>query len=254
MKKTIPFAALALAAALAMAQTATRPASAPGSQPANSALKASLRDKARHLEIIKQTQGKKCDVAFLGDSITHWFDKDLWAKHYEPLGAGNFGSAGDRTGNLLWRITEGKELEGQSPRVFVVMIGVNNLWGNGNTPEEIVEGVGAVVAALRASFPQAKVLVLGVLPTDPDPQAEIRRRVKALNMGLSRLREGQSVRFLDFGPKMLAADGSISKDIMKDGLHPTAKGYQVWLDNVNPVLWDMLGLPASQATSQKSNL
>lgn len=245
MKKLVASIALALIAALAMAQTATGPT--------NSALTLSLRDKARHLEILKQTQLKQCDVAFLGDSITHWFDKDLWAKHYEQLNACNFGCAGDRTGNLLWRITQGKELQGHSPRLFVVMIGVNNLWRNGNTPEEIVEGVGAVVATLRDRFPQAKILVLGVLPTDPDPQAEIRRQVKAINMGLTRLREGRTVRFLDFGPKMLAADGSIPVDIMKDGLHPTAKGYQIWMDNVNPVLFDMLGLPASQATSQPAS-
>jgi lysophospholipase L1-like esterase len=253
MKNLVAFAALALAGTLGLGQLVGPPASAPGSQPSNTALQASLRDRARHLDILKQAEGKKYDVAFLGDSITHWFDKDLWAKHYEPLKAGNFGSAGDRTGNLLWRITQGKELEGQTPRVFVVMIGVNNLWASGNTPEEIVDGVGAIVATLRERFPQAKVLVLGVLPTEPDPQAEIRRRVKAINMGLSRLRDGRSVRFLDFGQKMLAADGSIPKDIMKDGLHPTPKGYQVWLDNVNPVLLEMLGQPASQPTSQKTN-
>ncbi len=34
--------------------------------------------------------------------------------------------------------------------------------------------------------------------------------------------------FLDVGEKFLAADGSISKDVISDGTHPVAKGYAIW--------------------------
>ena len=31
---------------------------------------------------------------------------------------------------------------------------------------------------------------------------------------------------------------------MQDGLHPTAKGYQVWADGLKPILKELLGPPA----------
>lgn len=54
--------------------------------------------------------------------------------------AANFGIGGDRTQHVLWRITEGKELEGINPKVAVMMIGTNNT-GN-NTAEDIAKGSG----------------------------------------------------------------------------------------------------------------
>ena len=41
---------------------------------------------------------------------------------------------------------------------------------------------------------------------------------------------------MDIGSKFLAADGSIPKDIMSDGLHPTSKGYEIWAEAVQDTL------------------
>ena len=70
------------------------------------------------------------DVLFLGDSITAGLGgagKEAWDKNFGPLKAANFGIGGDQTGHVLWRITEGKELEGIKPKVAVIMIGTNNI-------------------------------------------------------------------------------------------------------------------------------
>jgi lysophospholipase L1-like esterase len=48
------------------------------------------------------------------------------------------------------------------------------------------------------------------------------------------------VKFLDIGSKFLEADGTISKDIMPDALHPSAKGYQIWADAMEPTLAEMM--------------
>jgi len=67
----------------------------------------------------------------LGDSLTQgWSDsgqKDLWKKYFEPVKAANFGIGGDRTQQVLWRINNG-ELDGITPKVVVLMIGINNMW------------------------------------------------------------------------------------------------------------------------------
>jgi lysophospholipase L1-like esterase len=45
---------------------------------------------------------------------------------------------------------------------------------------------------------------------------------------------------MDIGSKFLAEDGSIPKDIMSDGLHPTSKGYEIWAEAVHDTLAGLL--------------
>ena len=93
--------------------------------------------------------------------------------------------------------------------------------------------------ALRANWPQTKILLLGVFPrgekTDP-----VREQVKAVNAGLARLDDGGKIKFLDLGEKFLAPDGTLSRDLFPDLLHPNAKGYQIWADAMEPTLSEML--------------
>ena len=53
-------------------------------------------------------------------------------------------------------------------------------------------------------------------------------------------RRGGVVTYLDIGDQFLAADRSISKEIMDDFLHPTAKGYAIWTDAMEPTLTRLL--------------
>ena len=50
--------------------------------------------------------------------------------------------------------------------------------------------------------------------------------------------------YLDFGDKFLQPDGTLTKEIMPDFLHPSAKGYQIWADAIQPVI-DQFFPPAS---------
>jgi beta-glucosidase len=220
----------------------TRPkASAPASsQVGNTATQPASRAAQRHRAILHDSQANKFDVIFLGDSITEGFDKALWQEHLLPLKAGNFGVSGDRTEHVLWRITEGGELEGQNPRLFVMMIGVNNLWGRRNNAQQVSEGIELIVKTLGQKFPQAKVLLLGTLPTAESPNEPIRQAIKEINTNIAKLADGKSIRFVDFGERMLQADGTISKEIMPDFLHPNAKGYETFLANVKPLIVEML--------------
>ena len=45
---------------------------------------------------------------------------------------------------------------------------------------------------------------------------------------------------MDIGPKFLAEDGSIPRDIMSDGLHPTNKGYEIWAEAVHDTLVSLM--------------
>jgi lysophospholipase L1-like esterase len=196
----------------------------------------------RHNEILALNQpgAMRADVVFLGDSITHFWSgepkakrvagKESWEKWIAPHHPINLGYGWDRTENVLWRLRHG-EIAGLKPKAFVVLIGTNNLSGF-NPPAETAEGVAEVCRELRRQAPQAKILLLAILPRQAKPDAT-RQRVtdtnKLLQAHMLLKSQGPQIAdaYLDLTDKLVEADGSILKETMNDYLHPTNKGYEV---------------------------
>ena len=198
----------------------------------------------RFLELNKRVKesGSQAEVIFVGDSITQGWEgngKDVWTKYYAPRHALNLGIGSDHTQHVLWRLEHGN-LDGLKPKVAVVLIGVNNIPDDHNSPRDVLEGVTAVVRKLREKLPDTKVLLLGIFPFREDFCAQ---RAKALqvNQALHKLDDGQWVHFLDFGYVFIQPDGKISRDMMRDFLHPSSTGYRLWAEAMEPELAAMLG-------------
>jgi lysophospholipase L1-like esterase len=104
---------------------------------------------------------------------------------------------------------------------------------------EVAEGVQAVVNDIRAKLPDSKILLLAIFPrgTPDNPQ---RAQVALVNTVIARLDDGKMVKYLDIDPKFLEADGTLSKNIMPDLLHPNERGYQIWAAAMEPTLNEML--------------
>jgi lysophospholipase L1-like esterase len=189
-----------------------------------------MRQHTNNVEVAKKGD---IDLLFMGDSITDWWrsrGKAVFDQHFGAMKVANFGIAGDTTQGVLWRLQNG-EGEGFKPKAIMLMIGTNN----GNTAPEVAMGVAAVVFELRKDFPDAKILLLAIFPRDT---ANSRSRLKntEANKIIAALHDNQHVFFMDIGPQFLAEDGSIPKDIMADGLHPTNKGYEIWAQAVQDKL------------------
>ena len=200
-------------------------------------------DHPRHKQFLAIAKKGDVDVLFLGDSITNGWDgkagAEAWKKHFEPLKAANFGIGGDQTGHVLWRITEGDELNGITPKVAVLMIGTNN--SGRDSSEQIAEGITLVVKTIQKKSPTTKVLLLGVFPRNKDANAPIRKKLADINTIVAKLDDGgKTVKYLDIGEKFLEKDGSLSKDIMPDALHLSARGYEIWAEAITPTLKEML--------------
>ena len=198
----------------------------------------------RHESFNERVKQGNADLIFIGDSITQGWEgagKDVWAKFYAPRNAVNLGIGGDRTQHVLWRLDNGN-IEGIQPKLAVIMIGTNN--SGSNTPGQIAEGVKAIVEKLRTKLPETKILLLAVFPrgaTAEDP----RRLVNyGTNVIIERLADGEHVEFLDIGPKFLAEDGTLSREIMPDLLHLSPKGYEIWAEAIEDHIAKTL--PAAQ--------
>lgn len=87
-----------------------------------------------HATIIEKAKaaGANIDIALLGDSITQGWGggwdgapfNAAWQKHFGDTKTVNLGIGGDRMEHILWRSITA--LDGVSPKIIILMIGVNN--------------------------------------------------------------------------------------------------------------------------------
>lgn len=180
---------------------------------------------------IKAMDGK-IDVAFVGDSITaRWRNSENWKNHWGQYRAVNMGIGGDSTQHVLWRLKYG-QLDGYQAKLFVVMIGTNNMWGRSPEPDpaHAAAGVKAVLDLIQAKQPQARILLMSILPTGEKPNPGRDRRAE-VNELISKF-AGGNIEYVDVWDNYLDDQGNISKETMHDFLHLAPGGYDIWAEAI----------------------
>ncbi|EDO46036.1 predicted protein [Nematostella vectensis] len=190
-----------------------------------------------HERFLREGKDSACQVLFVGDSlIFHMHDTQEWEEYFKPLRVLNFGIGGDRTENTLWRLQNG-ELSSIEPKVVVLLVGTNN---HGCTAEQIVEGIECIVWTIHELVPDAKVLVLGLLPRGEKPNP-IRERHFEVNHALKDIIPAiPGATFLDADPGFVRSDGMIDHTDMADYLHLTRKGYKRFMKRIHEVVLKLL--------------
>ena len=199
----------------------------------------------RHEHLCARARQGGIDVLFLGDSLTEAWEKQglpAWQKIARRHRIANFGRSGDRTQQVLWRITHG-ELDTLVPAVTVLLIGSNNLDpGPGNnsplrqhTPEETVAGIAATMREIQHRLPRTQLLLMGVFPRG-EKESRYRIEVPAINVGLRQLAPALGARFLDLTAHLLPSSGELDPGIFPDQLHLSSQGYEIWADALLPEL------------------
>lgn len=182
------------------------------------------------------------EVVFIGDSITHLFEKsDVWKSKLAvaPYNALNLGFSGDRTEHVLWRLDHG-ELDGYTAKVVVLMIGSNNTGHRSRaeeTPIDTIIGINEIVRKIRQKQPKAKIILHPIFPRGEKPTDELRVRNEIVNESIKQLADGQTIFLCDFNDFLMEPDGTISKSVMPDFLHLTGpKGQKIWARAVLPLI------------------
>ncbi len=195
----------------------------------------------KHESLNARVKQGNVDLILIGDSITNGWDnegKEVWKKFYGRRNAVNLGISCDRIQNVLWRLDHGN-IDGISPKLAVVLIGTNN--ASRSKLEEIPEGIRAIVERLRTRLPKTKVLLLGIFPRGKDNEDPWRQINNKVNERISRFADGQMVFYLDIGRELVADDGTTSKEILRDLLHPAPKGYAIWAEAMEPMVARLMG-------------
>ena len=182
----------------------------------------------RHEGFVQRAQQGGIDLLLHGDSITDWWlqeeNRPMFDKYFGGMKTANFAIAGDTTQGVLWGLHNG-EGQGYQPKAVMLMIGTNNA---SNTAMEVAEGIGAIVYELRHDFPEAKILLLGIVPRSI-PGDPVREKNAEVNRIIAKLDDQKHVYFMDIGSKFLDDKGFFLPDTFRpDLLHPIAGGYDIW--------------------------
>ena len=188
------------------------------------------------------------DIALLGDSITQGWGggwdgapfNAAWQKHFGSLKTVNLGIGGDRMESILWRLDHGA-LDGVSPKVIVLMIGVNNaplVFANGAPAATAMHGIKLCIENLRLRCPKSQIVLVKILPAF-DPAKEAGKAVVDINAALDKLDLGRdpNVHVLDLWSDFTNADGTLRTALYSDGhLHLGPSSYEVFAGKLKPVV------------------
>lgn len=194
--------------------------------------------KERHAEKLAEAKARRDEIEllFIGDSITHSWNKGLWAEELGEYGPFNLGFSGDRTEHVLWRIQDGA-LKNLSPKVTVLMIGTNNTGqGEGQPAEDTIQGIEAIIDEINQRLPDTKLVVHAIFPRDPKADDAKRLVNETINRALPAIAAAKDAEFLDINDRFLEKDGTLPGNIMPDYLHPNQAGYALWAKGLQPML------------------
>ncbi|CAG2181649.1 unnamed protein product, partial [Oppiella nova] len=126
--------------------------------------------------------------------------------------------------------------DGLNATVVVLKIGTNNLFDN--TEEDIAHGVREVLYQLLCRQPNAKIILLGIIPRD----GKLDEKVHTINAIIGDYKDDKTIFYLDMNSHFETASGVEIPDLyLEDKVHLTLKGYQVWHDVMEPLFSKLLG-------------
>jgi lysophospholipase L1-like esterase len=174
------------------------------------------------------------DIIFLGNSITAHVD---WSELLNLPDARNRGISGDITFGVLQRLDE--VIEGHPSKVFV-LIGINDI--SRNIPDSIIlENDKKIIQRIKEGSPQTKIYFQTLMPvnntfTQFKNHYNKDEHIHAVNEGLKKIATDEHITLIDLYPSFLDSEGRLNKNYTLDGLHPNAKGYEVWKKILLPYL------------------
>ena len=206
-----------------------------------------LEKHAKLVEYVQANQGP-INVLLVGDSITQGWDggwdgapfSAAWRRHFGGQKTVNLGIGGDRVKNTLWRLDHGA-LDGASPKLIVLMIGVNNaplVFANRAPAASAAHGIKLCIENLRMRCPQSQIVLVKILPAF-DPSKEVGAKLREINAALDGLKldVDAHVHLLDLWSEFTSGDGTLKSALYSDGhLHLGPAGYEVFASKLRPVV------------------
>lgn len=123
------------------------------------------------------------------------------------------------------------------PRLVTIYVGDNDI-AKGKSVETVVADTKKLFSKIHDALPKTKIIYIAIKPSLArwqlvDKMREANSEIKAI------AEQDDQIRFLDIDTPSLGADGKPRKELfIKDGLHLSKAGYEIWNDMIRPMLND----------------
>jgi len=152
-----------------------------------------------------------------------------------PLTVHNFGIGGSRMNQAADLFVDHLAIPFK-PRAVILYEGSNDI-NAGTSPDEVLAAFRRLHGKLHAALPQARLYVLGVVPS-PGKRFEKIADLRRTNALLAQECATQPwMKFIDITEPLIGADGKPREELFKPGdIHMLPAGYAVWKSVIAPVI------------------
>lgn len=175
-----------------------------------------------------KTRAKEGQVVFFGDSITEMLNVSDWYGEYSVksgLEVYNRGIGGDTVLGLYRRAKE--NVLCIKPKAVVILIGTNDLQFE-FTPDFIAMNMENTLKLFKEECPDCKVILEAVYPVIEGRAGRRKNKdILEVNNKYKALAEKYGATFIDLTDILSDSKGNLKADCTYDGLHLSAKGYEV---------------------------
>lgn len=176
-------------------------------------------------EVIKPSP----NYLFLGDSITEMYDLE---KYFPDDPVVNSGVSGDATHDILEDME--KRVYQYNPSKVFLLIGTNDL-AQEKSPEEIFDNIKEMIERIQENRPEAEIYIESVYPVNETLDTEMvgKRKnedIRSLNDLLQNYCQEEDLVYIDVYEELIDANGQLTEEYTKEGLHLNENGYQVVTD------------------------
>lgn len=177
----------------------------------------------------------------LGNGYPALVADELGADHSETYRFINKGVSGNRVPDVYARIV--KDIINIRPDCMSLLIGVNDVWHgldfeNGTGTERFEKVYNILIEELKAELPEMKIIILEPFLLEgsasenrkdqPDRYEIFRGGVEEVAAIAKQLAQKHGLRFVELQSKFDEAAAKIpAKELLSDGVHPTAKGHEL---------------------------
>jgi lysophospholipase L1-like esterase len=173
---------------------------------------------------VTKGQGDNRLGILVGDSLSMWFPSERFP--YSQLWL-NQGISGENSGQILKRLSAFSQAR---PDTIYVMAGINDL-RQGATDRVILDNIRQIARRLRLNHPNAQVILQSILPTRLT--AISNERIRNLNQQIAVIAQQEGAGYLNLHSLFVDGQGQLGTDLTTDGIHLSARGYQVWQEGIN---------------------
>jgi lysophospholipase L1-like esterase len=182
-------------------------------------------------DLFEQLNGQKCDIVFVGNSIT---ERGEWQELIPSKVVANRGIGGDNTFGVKARLAQVVSLQ---PKKVFILIGINDI-GRGLPIEVIVANYSAIIRELKNKLPKTAIYVQSVLPLNDeilkyDYLKNKKPLIDELNLKINALAKDEKLIYVNLNVVFADNEGRLKSDFTMDGIHLTPVAYTHWVRYLN---------------------